>query len=156
MRLDDRIMYTGCDLSRTCNILVRGTGHYFYAFMKLHPDSHDDLNAITAYGTGWVEVNGVRHCGPLLIRPHGPVSAWPVAGLDSLTAPDLQSLTEPRPEIILLGTGAQLQFPAPALTRPLLQAGIGIEAMDTVAACRTYNILMAEGRQVLAALVAAP
>ena len=59
----------------------------------------------------------------------------------------------PRPEVILLGTGNRLQFPHPRLTQPLQQAGIGLEAMDTVAACRTYNILMAEGRQVLAALL---
>ena len=123
--------------------------------MKLHPDHHDDLNAITAYGTGWVEVNGARHEGPLLLRPQGPVQSWALDDL-ALTPETLLALAEPRPEVILLGTGARLQFPPPSCSRPLLQAGIGLETMDSVAACRTYNILMAEGRQVLLALVTAP
>ena len=124
--------------------------------MKLHPDHHDDLNAITAYGTGWVEVNGARHEGPLLLRPQGPVQSWAIDGLAALTPETLLAQAEPRPEVILLGTGARLQFPPPSFSRPLLQAGIGLETMDSVAACRTYNILMAEGRQVLLALVTAP
>ena len=56
--------------------------------MKLHPDHHDDLNAITAYGTGWVEVNGARHQGPLLLHPQGPVQPWSIDGLAALT-PDM-------------------------------------------------------------------
>ena len=124
--------------------------------MTLHPDHHDALNAITAYGTGWVEVNGARHQGPLLLRPQGPVQPWSIGGLAALTPDMLLALAEPRPEVILLGTGARLQFPPPSCSRPLLQAGIGLETMDSVAACRTYNILMAEGRQVLLALVTAP
>ena len=119
--------------------------------MKLHPDHHDDLNAITAYGTGWVEVNGARHEGPLLLRPQGPVQPWSIDGLAALTPDMLLALAEPRPEVILLGTGPRLQFPPPSFSRPLL-----LETMDSVAACRTYNILMAEGRQVLLALVTAP
>ncbi|WWT73907.1 Mth938-like domain-containing protein [Lautropia mirabilis] len=115
--------------------------------MKLHPDHHDDLNAITAYGTGWVEVNGARHEGPLLLRPQGPLQPWSIDGLAALTPETLLALAEPRPEVILLGTGARLQFPPPSFSRPLLQAGIGLETMDSVAACRTYNILMAEGRR---------
>ena len=78
---------------------------------------------------------------------------WSIDGLAALTPDMLLALAEPRPEVILLGTGARLQFPPPSFSRPLLQAGIGLETMDSVAACRTYNILMAEGRQVLLALV---
>ena len=70
--------------------------------MKLHPDHHDDLNAITAYGTGWVEVNGARHQGPLLLRPQGPVQPWSIDGLAALTPDMLLALAEPRPEVILL------------------------------------------------------
>lgn len=121
--------------------------------MKLHADRHGDLNAITAYGEDWIEVNGTRHHGSLLVRPQGPVTPWDVPGFDALDASHLQALLDWRPEVILLGTGTRLQFPHPRLTRPLLQAGVGIEAMDSAAACRTYNILMAEGRQVLAALL---
>lgn len=124
--------------------------------MKLHADRHGDLNAITAYGPDWIEVNGSRHHGSLLVRPQGPVTPWAVASFQALDAASLLALLDERPEVILLGTGAQLRFPSPALTRPLLQAGVGVEAMDSAAACRTYNILMAEGRQVLAALLAQP
>lgn len=144
--------------------------------MKLHADRHADLNAITAYGDGWVEVSNVRHHGALLVRPEGPVLPWHVTNFGALTPDILLALGGPevmrpeapgpgspdgaedsphfpRPEVILLGTGSRLHFPRPDLTRPLQLAGIGLEAMDTVAACRTYNILMAEGRQVLAALL---
>lgn len=128
--------------------------------MKLHADRHDDLNAFTAYGDDWVEVNGERHSGALLVRPRGQVEAWDVDSFEALNAERLLALLDApadlpdwRPEVILLGTGAQLRFPHPQLTRPLLQAGVGVESMDTLAACRTYNILMAEGRQVLAALL---
>ena len=103
-----------------------------------------------------MEVNGARHEGPLLLRPQGPLQPWSIDGLGALTPETLLALAEPRPEVILLGTGARLQFPPASFSRPLLQAGIGLETMDSVAACRTYNILMAEGRQVLLALVAAP
>lgn len=128
--------------------------------MKLHADRHDDLNAFTAYGDDWVEVNGERHTGALLVRPRGPVVPWGASRFEALDAACLLALLDApadmpdwRPEVILLGTGVRLRFPHPQITRPLLQAGVGIETMDTLAACRTYNILMAEGRQVLAALL---
>ena len=92
--------------------------------MKLHPDHHDDLNAITAYGTGWVEVNGARHEGPLLLRPQGPARPWSIDGLAALTPETLLALAEPRPEVILLGTGARLQFPPPSCSHPLLPASV--------------------------------
>ncbi|HET7157715.1 MAG TPA: MTH938/NDUFAF3 family protein, partial [Burkholderiales bacterium] len=63
------------------------------------------------------------------------------------------SLLTTRPEIILFGSGATLRFPRPELTRAIAAAAVGLETMDTAAACRTYNVLTAEGRQVLAALL---
>ncbi len=68
--------------------------------------------------------------------------------------PDLSGpLAELKPEVVLLGTGTRLRFPHPRLTRALTDAGIGVEVMDTPAACRTFNILAAEGRKVLAAVI---
>ena len=67
--------------------------------MKLHPDHHDDLNAITAYGTGWVEVNGARHEGPLLLRPQGPARPWSIDGLAALTPETPPALAGPRPAL---------------------------------------------------------
>ncbi|MDO4683558.1 MAG: Mth938-like domain-containing protein [Lautropia sp.] len=121
--------------------------------MKLHADRNEHLNTITAYGEDWVDINGARHHGALLIQPTGPILPWQVDTFEALTADDFQALRQMQPEVILLGTGERLRFPAPALTRSLMEARIGLEVMDVVAACRTYNILMGEGRQVLAALL---
>ena len=97
--------------------------------MKLHPDHHDDLNAITAYGTGWVEVNGARHEGPLLLRPQGPVQPWPIDGLAALTPETLLALAEPRPgSHPRWAPGARLQVSAALVLRVhCCRPGIGLE-----------------------------
>lgn len=123
--------------------------------MKLHADSIPALNTVTAYGTDFVEINRVRHQGSLLVMPEGPVIAWKVPDFGSLDEAACARLLEHQPEIILLGTGPAQRFPHPRLTRALLAARVGVDVMSTSAACRTYNILMAEGRRVLAALLAA-
>lgn len=120
--------------------------------MKLQSETSASLTTVTGYGDGWIEVNGVRHSQPILVMPEMPARRWPVAGFDTLTPADLASLLEWRPQVVLLGTGARQRLPAPDLMRTLHRAGCGLEAMDTRAACRTYNLLMAEGRRVLAAL----
>jgi uncharacterized protein len=121
--------------------------------LKLHADSPTALNTVTAYGSGFIEINQVRHQHPVLIAPEGPITPWPVAGFDALTAADFERLRERGPELVLLGTGARQRFPHPRLTRALADARIGCEVMTSAAACRTYNILMAEGRRVLAAIL---
>jgi uncharacterized protein len=78
---------------------------------------------------------------------------WPVKSFETLQPEQLLSLIEYRPEVILLGTGNRIRFPDSRLTAPLLEQGIGVEIMDMAAACRTYNILMSEGRHVAAALI---
>lgn len=121
--------------------------------MKLHADSPTALNTVTAYGPGFVEVNSLRHQRPLLVMPDRPVEAWNVTSFDSLTTDDFVRLRELAPELVVLGTGARQRFAHPRLTRPLLESRIGCEAMTSPAACRTYNILMGEGRKVLAAIL---
>jgi uncharacterized protein len=121
--------------------------------LKLHADSPTALNTVTAYGSGFIEVNQIRHSCPLLIAPDRPVEPWDVAGFDTLTADDFARLRDRAPELVLLGTGARQRFPHPQLVRPLTDARIGCESMTSQAACRTYNILMGEGRKVLAALL---
>ncbi len=118
--------------------------------MKLHADALTSLNTVTAYGPGFVEVNQVRHAGNLILAPDHPVESWSAESFDALRAEDFESLLELRPEIVLVGTGDRQRFPHPRLTRPLLDARVGVEVMDTRAACRTYNILMSEGRRVVA------
>jgi uncharacterized protein len=121
--------------------------------MKLHPDQNNALNTVTAYGSGYFEINQVRHEGPLLLMPEGEVRRWHVQAFDSLSAADFEALLQSRAEVVLLGTGTSHRLPHPRLTAALTRAGVGVEAMDSAAACRTYNILMGEGRRVLAALL---
>jgi uncharacterized protein len=121
--------------------------------LKLHADPLTHLNTVTAYGPGFVEINKVRHDGNLVVAPDRPLVRWTATTFDALSADHFSALLEFKPEVVLLGTGARQRFPHPALTRPLTAAHIGVEAMDTPAACRTYNILMAEGRRVVAAFI---
>ncbi len=121
--------------------------------MKLHDDRNESLNTITAYGEGWFEVNAVRHEGPILVMPEGDVEAWMLSDPAGPTEADLAPIIARSPEVVLIGTGARHALAPARLAARLHAAGIGIESMDSKAACRTYNILMVEGRRVLAALL---
>jgi uncharacterized protein len=120
--------------------------------LKLHADSPTALNTVTAYGPGFIEINRVRHTSALLLTPER-VEPWNVESFDALNEGDFELLRALKPEVALLGTGSKQRFPHPRITRPLTDAGIGLEAMSTAAACRTYNILMAEGRKVAAVVI---
>ncbi len=118
--------------------------------MKLHADPLTSLNTVTAYGPGFIEINAQRYTRAVLCSPDQPVTHFAVERFDDLAPEHFADLLARRPEIVLLGTGAKQRFPHPRLTKPLTAAGIGVESMTTQAACRTYNILMTEGRHVLA------
>jgi uncharacterized protein len=120
--------------------------------VKLQPSARTHLNTFTGYGEGYVMVNGERHAASLLVQPER-LQAWPVRAFAALTEAHFAALAALAPELVLLGTGGRLRFPHPGLSAPLARAGIGLEVMDVQAACRTYNILMAEERRVLAALI---
>lgn len=107
----------------------------------------------TGYGEGYVAVNGQRYEHNLLVMPGHPVTAWKVPAFEHLGTADFEALLALGPEIVLLGVGSQFRFPRPEITRPLLDAHVGVEVMDTPAACRTYNILLSEGRKVLGAIL---
>lgn len=120
--------------------------------MKLilhHPDS---AQAITAHGPGFVILNGERIDKSLVVSPTRSLRVW-ADGFERLTSAHFEQLLVLQPELVLFGTGSTFRFPAPELTRPLLEAGVGVECMDTAAACRTYTVLSSEGRQVVAALI---
>ena len=121
--------------------------------MKLHLSNSEGRNQITSCASGFVAVNGVRHAHSLLVTPSELVADWPASDAHALTSAHLDAALELQPEVVLLGTGSRLHFPPTDVLSPLIEAGIGFEVMDTGAACRTYNILMAEGRRVLAALI---
>jgi len=119
--------------------------------MKFHLSTPNG-NVITGLGPGWVRVGAQEYRTGIVVTPDN-VSEWGVAGFDPLTEADFAQLLAHAPEIVLLGTGANLRFPHPRLTHAFAAARVGIEVMDTPAACRTFNILAAEGRKVVAALI---
>ena len=120
--------------------------------MKLHASALTHLHTFTGYGEGYVMVNGTRHAANLIVLPER-IEPWPVAAFDALAEEHFALLAALKPEVVLLGTGSRLRFPHPRLTAPLARAHIGLEVMDLQAACRTYNILMAEERRVAAAIL---
>ena len=121
--------------------------------MKMRANRIEGQNAIARHGPEGVVINGVEHTESVVVAWNGTVVPWHAASFDELGADHFVRLAELRPELVLFGSGARLRFPRPALLKPLIDARIGIETMDTAAACRTYNVLYAEGRRVVAALL---
>ena len=110
-------------------------------------------NYIDSYQAGGFVINKTRYKSSLIIAPHSPVTMWRPCNLADLTTTDLASLVALKPKILILGIGKTFNFPSVDLLAPFYAAGIGIEVMDTAAACRTYNILMSEERAVVVALL---
>lgn len=121
--------------------------------MKLHLQTANETYLFSAYGDDFVAVNGVRHGRSLIVTPKKVFPTWQPVAPDNLGQEHFAELEGLEMEILLLGTGTRQRFPSPRLIHALAQQGIGMEAMDTFAACRTYNILAAEGRKVAAALI---
>lgn len=121
--------------------------------MKLHPANFAQQNIFTGYGDGYVMINHIRHDSSLIVLPDHLITDWPVTTVAQLQVQHFDQLTDPMPEIIVLGTGTTHRFPDRSLLRQLSTMGVGMEIMDTQACCRTYNILVEEGRRVCAALI---
>jgi uncharacterized protein len=122
--------------------------------VKLHLQSAAS-NVVTGRGPGWVRIGQVEYRRNLILLPDTIIEDWAAAGFDALNVDDFSALLQFKPEMVLLGTGDRQRFPHPRLYAALTAAGIGVEVMDTAAACRTFNILIAEERRVAAALVVA-
>ncbi len=121
--------------------------------MKLHLANLGGTKLFTAYGADHVMVSGERHERSIVVTADEVRSDWCAAGFDALDKTHFDYFLALRPDVLLLGTGAQQRFPHPRLYRALTDAGIGVECMNSPAACRTYNILAAEGRKVVAAIL---
>ena len=121
--------------------------------MKLQADRIEGQNAIARHGPDGVIVNGVEHRSSVLVPASGGVVAWAVDDFAALTEAHFEAVAALAPELVIFGSGSRIRFPHPSLLRPLISRRIGIETMDTAAACRTYNVLLAEGRAVVAALL---
>jgi uncharacterized protein len=128
--------------------------------LKFQPERNDSVNLIgrvecsAARSSVWVGASEFGHS--LLVPWSGTVQAWPPTRFEALEAAHFEQLLALRPELVIFGSGQRLRFPAPALLRALIERRIGVETMDTPAACRTYNVLATEGRNVLAALLLEP
>ncbi len=122
--------------------------------MKLQPDK-SNAPTINAYGQGWLEVNGQKHKQSLIVSslPDTPIAIWRPQTFADLSTADFDALMAEGVELVIFGSGNKLHFPQPDWLQTLIQQGIGLETMDTAAACRTYNILASEGRKVVAALI---
>ena len=121
--------------------------------MKIEREQAEGRNTFTGYGEGYVEVNRARYNHSLVVSGDRLVTDWPAQSVEALSADHMAAIIELKPGIVLLGAGSSFKFPEAALLAPLYKAGIGVEVMDTPAACRTYNILLGEGRNVVAALI---
>lgn len=110
-------------------------------------------HAIQGFGPGWVRIGSSEYRENLLVDAQTLRTGWAAMGFEALTEADFALALELQPEIVLIGTGQRQRFPNPRLYRALTEARIGVEIMDTAAACRTYNIIAGEGRRVAAALI---
>ena len=121
--------------------------------MKMQADRIVATNAISRHGPQGVIVNGVERRSSVIVPWQGEVLDWNAASFEALTEAHFERLAALSPELVIFGSGERLRFPNPALMRVLMARRIGLETMDTPAACRTYNVLLAEGRSVVAALL---
>ena len=120
--------------------------------MKFQPDAVAGTS-ITGYGAGWIAVNGERFDSSIVISSSGERFAWSCANYDALQSEHSAQLAALDAELILFGSGERIRFPQPQWLQALYTRRIGLETMDTQAACRTFNFLAAEGRKVVAALL---
>lgn len=123
--------------------------------MKLQPD-RSTAPTITGHGPGWVAVDGERIEHSVIVGSGGERVDWPASHYEDLDAAQFEAIAGLDVEIVIFGSGARIRFPKPAWLAPLIARRIGVETMDTAAACRTYNILAQEGRRVAAALLLEP
>ena len=121
--------------------------------VKLHLTTAENNHLITACDENFIEVNRHRHAKSLIVMPQQLIVDWDVLDFADLTTAHFTEIAALNVEVVLLGTGAKHQFLHPKIYQSLATKGIPLECMTTAAACRTYNILMSEGRNVLAALI---
>ena len=124
--------------------------------MKLHSSSTQQYQTVTGYDDSGVEINAERFNYSLLVMPEVAPRAWPVENFAALSAEHFEQIAQDGPDVVILGTGARQRFVHPRLIASLSSRHVGVESMDSKAACRTYNVLMGEGRKVTLALIIDP
>jgi uncharacterized protein len=121
--------------------------------MKFQLDAPGGVNLIRGYGPGRLRIGEATHVSSVILTATTIIERWRPATAQDIRPEDLEPLLGLGPEVVLLGTGARQHFPDPQVLRILYEQHIGVEVMDTAAACRTFNVLVAEGRSVAAALI---
>lgn len=121
--------------------------------MKMTEDKGDARYIINAHAPGQVTINQQVYTSSLVVGPQRLVAQWRPRSMEELESGDIDVILEDAPDIVLLGTGSRQRFPAHEVLRRFAEAGVGCEVMDNAAACRTYTVLMAERRRVVAALL---
>lgn len=121
--------------------------------MKLHSNQTQQYQTITGYEKDSVEINAIKYQYSLIVLPESKPQQWSAASFEQLNNLDFAHIEATEPDVVILGTGNRQRFVHPRLTAALAAKRIGVECMDNQAACRTYNILMAEGRKVALALI---
>jgi uncharacterized protein len=120
--------------------------------MKLHPDASNTYS-IQGYSNDGVVVNGQLNSGAMVLCAVQGPRPWGVEIFEHLVQAHFDELLKLEPELIIFGSGTQLKFPSPNLLQGLIKRGVGVETMDSGAACRTFNVLAGEGRRVVLALL---
>lgn len=120
--------------------------------MKFQPE-RSSTQTISGYGPGWIGIDADRVTHSVIVGASGLREEWPCARFEDLTPSHFEQLARLDAELIIFGSGSRNRFPPPAWLAPLMARHLGLETMDTQAACRTYNILAGEGRNVVAALI---
>jgi uncharacterized protein len=121
--------------------------------MRFTQDSTSAVNLIRAYRAGELKINDAVFRDPVIVSASAIAPGPEIGGVEALRAAHAAPVLALEPELVLLGTGARQQFPDPEFGSQFLRAGIGFEVMDTGAACRTFNVLVAERRRVAALLL---
>ena len=129
------------------------TDNTIKSIMKLHATTTQQYQTVTAYDDAGIEINAVRFSHSLLVLPETAPMDWAVVSFDALAQEHFDQIQACSPDVVILGTGQRQRFVHPRLINGLTTLRIGVECMDNQAACRTYNILMAEGRKVALALI---
>ena len=121
--------------------------------MKFTEDYATGVNVIRSYDDSGIIINSNHYSNSLVVSSNRLIDSWPIQQINELNPDALGLLLELEPEVIVIGTGHRLEFPSPKAYASIINQGIGIEFMDSGAACRTYNILISENRKVVAGII---
>jgi len=123
--------------------------------MKFSEDYAIGTNVIRSFSDATIDINSTTYSNSLVVGNQLLLDNWGISQIEEMTPSHWQALLDYKPEVIIIGTGKSLVFPHPSSYALLVESGIGVEFMDSAAACRTYNVLVSEDRSVIAGIIIA-